>query len=134
MGKITKKEVKQRKILFSKIDSDNFLKYNWCPEREGEEAVYQARLKVEADRRIKRRKRRIKKTTEAKETLRKEGIKAPCMEGETYSIEVIEAFLWLKEDKEKKNDPMEIVDFFSIEETPANHSRGLFHQAGNIVQ
>ena len=124
MGKITKKELKQVNTLFPKNDSDKFLEHNWCLEREGIKAVVRAQAR-----------HIMKLTAAAKEILRKEGIGVPSLEDEPYSIEVIDALCFLRDiEKKKKSSPMEIKDFFSIEETPANNSRGLFHEAGNIVQ
>jgi hypothetical protein len=66
---------------------------------------------------------------EATEILRKKQIVAPSLEDEPYTIDVIMAFITLELKKtESPVRPMPIRIFFSEKQTPANHSRHLFHE------
>jgi len=124
MGKITKKEVKQRKTLFPKSDSYEFVK----------SCAYYTNLLTDLRNKKKSppvdavdvRRSIMKLTAAAKEILRKEGIQTPSILDKQYSIEAIHAFIWLSATEKSKKDAMEIENYFSMDETPANHSRGLF--------
>ena len=121
MGKYTKKELKQWKTLFPKSDSYEFVK----------SCAYYTKLLTELRNKKKSppvdvRRSIMKLTAAAKEILRKEGIQTPSILDKQYSIEAIHAFIWLPATEKNKKDAMEIENYFSMDETPANHSRGLF--------